>query len=397
MNTTSISSTRRYDFDWLRVLLILTVFLFHSMRFFDLESWHIKNAVTYFGVQIFIVFLSRWMMPAIFIVSGVATFYALGKRGAGRFLKDRSLRILVPLLIGLFTHVPLQGYLEAVSQYQYSGTFWQFYAERFNGLDGLGGNFNWVGNHLWYLEMLFVFSVVCLPLLLWLRRGSGQRALGWLGEKLSAPGAVYLLALPTILVLFAINPGLSWVLTGDGWGGWSTINHLIFFLVGFLLASSNGMQASIRRLRWVSLAILGMTFCAGGTLLMINGEPTYGEPMYFVLQTLSALMCWGGVFAIFGFGLERLNATSPALEYANEAVLPFYIMHQTVLVIVGFFVVTWAIPDLIKWAVIFASSFAIIMVLYEFLVRRINLLRVLFGMKPVYREKMAQKPAVQVS
>jgi glucan biosynthesis protein C len=395
MNATSVSSTRRYDFDWLRVLLILTVLFYHSLKFFDMEYWHIKNAATYMGVQIFLVFLTRWMMPAIFIISGVATFYALGKRGAGRFIKDRSLRLLVPLLVGIFTHVILQGYLEEINHNQYSGSFWQFYAERFNGLNGLGGNFNWVGNHLWYLEMLFVFSLVCLPLFLWLRNGSGKRALSWLGDRLSAPGAVYLLALPTLLVLLVVNPGLSWVLTEDGWGGWSTINHLIFFLAGFLLASSQGMQASIRRLRWVSLAAGVVTFLAGGGLYLATGEPTYGTPMYYVLFGLSALIGWGWMLAIFGFGLERLNRPSPALEYANEAVLPFYIMHQTVLVVVGFFVVSWAIPDLFKWIIILLSTFVIIMALYEFIVRRVNLLRVLFGMKPVYKEKMVQKPSVQ--
>src|SRR6476646_1181879 len=103
------SVQRRCDLDWLRVLLILTVLVFHSLRLFDLEGWNVKSATTYLSVQVLVVFISRWLMPAIFLISGMATFYALATHQAGRFLKDRSLRLLVPLLIGLFTHIPLQG------------------------------------------------------------------------------------------------------------------------------------------------------------------------------------------------------------------------------------------------------------------------------------------------
>lgn len=396
MNATSVSSNRRYDIDWLRVLLILTVFVFHSLRFFDLDGWHVKNASTYLGVQVVIVFLSRWMMPLIFLISGAATYYALNK-GAGRFIKDRSLRLLVPLLVGLFTHVPLQVYLEQVGQQGYRGSFWQWYPSMFDGLMLLGGTFNWIGNHLWYLEALFIFSIITLPLLLWLRHGSGQRVMAWLRERLSAPWTVYLLALPTLLLIYALNPDSANILTNEGFGGWNLPNYMVFFLAGFLIISSERLQANIRRLRWVSLVAGIVVFVVGIPLAIAFDEPPYGAPAYFLLMTLSALGGWTWILIILGFGLGRLNVHNPALDYANEAVLPFYVMHQTVLLVVGFFVVNWAIPDLAKWAIIAAGSFGIIMGLYELLVRRINLLRVLFGMKPVYQAKTVQEPAAQVS
>ena len=87
-------SGRRYDLDWLRVLAILAVFVFHSGRFFDQGDWHVKNPTTYLGVQIWTTFLVNWIMPLIFVISGASTFYALGARGAGRFVKDRVLRLL---------------------------------------------------------------------------------------------------------------------------------------------------------------------------------------------------------------------------------------------------------------------------------------------------------------
>src|SRR3974377_1123945 len=110
----SLTTNRNCALDWLRVLLILSVFVFHSIRAFDTEDWQIKNATTYFGAQVIENFLSTWMMPTIFVVSGAAVFCALGKRGAGRFIHERALRLLVPLVVALFTHVALQAYLERV-------------------------------------------------------------------------------------------------------------------------------------------------------------------------------------------------------------------------------------------------------------------------------------------
>ncbi len=381
MNTTTGTTARRYDLDWLRVLLILSVLVFHSLRLFDLEGWSVKSATTYLGVQVLVVFISRWLMPAIFVISGMATFYALDKRRAGRFVKDRALRLLVPLVAGLLTHIPLQGYLAQVSQNQYSGSFWQWYPGHFDS------HFNWIGGHLWYLEVLFVFSLVCLPLFIWLRSGSGSRVLAWLGERLSAPAALFLPVLPIILLSATLDPANGSLLTSEEFGGWNLPSHLIFFLSGFVLASSPAMQASLRRIRWISLVTgVAIFFVAGGLVLALGGgEAAFGTPVYLLWTVISSVSCWACMLAILGIGMQRLNVRTPVLDYANEAVLPFYVLHQSVLFVVGFYVLNWAIPDLAKWAIILVSSFAIIMAMYEFLIRRLNVLRVLFGMKPQAR------------
>jgi len=96
---------------------------------------------------------------------------------------------------------------------------------------------------------------------------------------------------------------------------------------------------------------------------------------------LNCLVCWSWLLVVFGFGMQHLSFNTPFLKYANEAVLPFYILHQTVIVFLGFFILGWAIPDLLKFIVILLASFAVVMLIYEFLVRRFNLLRFLFGMK----------------
>jgi len=125
-------------------------------------------------------------------------------------------------------------------------------------------------------------------------------------------------------------------------------------------------------------------------LFITYGEPSFGSPLYVPFFTLWGLWSWSWILAILGFGIKHLGFNKPILSHASEAVLPFYILHQPVLLVIGYFIVQLAIPDFAKWMIIFVSSFAIIMVLYEVTVRRFNVTRVLFGMKPLRKLPSAQ-------
>ena len=377
--------TRRYDLDWLRVLSIAAVFFFHSTRFFDSGGWHVKNPTSYLGVDILVAFLADWMMPLIFLISGASTFYALGSRSSGKFIKDRTL--------GAFTHVMVQVYLERVSHHQFSGTFWEFIPQYFNGLYGItpGGNFAWMGLHLWYLLILFIFSVLLLPLFRWFKHGaSGQRILQGLDAFLAKPLAVYLLAIPVIVLIAVLDPSSH--LGQRDFGGWSLLIYLFFFAYGFLLIAHGGVQEAIKRQRWVSLIGAVLLVVAQVVLRVGQPDPVFGTPRFVLLNAAYGLSSWLWVVAILGFGMKHLNFYSSKLEYLNEMVLPFYVLHQSVLIYVGYFVVQWNIPDLLKWLIIAPVSFAIIVMRYEFLIRRINVLRFLFGMKPL-RKAVRPVPA----
>ncbi len=395
----SRGAVRVYYLDWLRVLAILTVFVFHCGRFFDLEEWHIKNPTTYFGANVWTYFLGGWLMPLVFLISGASIFYALGKGGRGihavsKFVKDRTLRLAVPWLVGACTHIAFQVYLEYRFQHRFSGTFLAFLPRYFHGFRDFGGNFAWTGIHLWYLLALFILSLVFLPLFVWLKAGSGKRLLSWLAALLAKPGVVYLLAVPGTLLIRSLDPSQFW--TSRDWGGWALPLYIPFFLAGFLIISHDGLQTTIRRQRWLSLAGGVAFFVADLVVVLTLGDPDFGTPVYPLFWSLFSLYSWCSVLAILGFGMQHLTVNTPFLRYANEAVLPFYILHQTVIISVGFFVVRWAIPDLFKFAIIATSSFVLIMLLYEFLVRRFNVMRFLFGMKPLKRATTAVVPPVQV-
>jgi glucans biosynthesis protein C len=388
-------STRRYDLDWLRVLAILAVFVFHSGRFFDLDDWHVKNATTYPGAQLWTIFQVQWLMPLVFVISGMSTFYALGTRGVGRFIKDRALRLLVPLLVGIFTHVMLQVYLERVSHGQFSGSFVAFIPHYFDGFYGFGGNFAWMGLHLWYLEILFLFSLLLLPLFRWLKHGAGRRGTASLVGFLARPLAVYLLALPILLLLSGIDPDSG--LGQRNFGGWSLPIYILLFVYGFLLATHAGVQQTIKQQRWLSLILGGMLFLTLGGLRVEWGELAFATPRFVLMSSLFGLSSWCWILAILGFGMQHLNVNRSRLPEANEAVLPFYVLHQSVLIIVGYFVVQWPLPDGVKWLIIAAMSLVIIAALYELLVRRSNVLRFLFGMKPLLKTTEPRRVNRQVT
>ncbi|NTU54628.1 MAG: acyltransferase family protein [Anaerolineales bacterium] len=367
---------RRYDLDWLRVLAILTVFIFHSGRFFDRMDWHVKNPMTHEGLQTWTMFLASWMMPLIFVISGASLYFALGK--VGKFIKDKVLRLLVPLVVGVFTHVALGVYLERLTHHQFTGSFFEFYPKYFQGMYGDGGNFAWMGLHLWYLLVLFVFTLALMPVFYWLK-GPGKKVLDWLGNFLALPGMFYLLALPVAWIMIKVNPQSIW---GErAWGGWSLLGYILFFLYGFILFSNVKLQESIKRWRWVSLTL---TIICTVALAYTNdryGSAVFGSRGYTIVNGLFGGNAWLWSVSIFGFGMKRLNFQNRFLAYANEAVLPFYILHQTVLLCVGYIIVRLDIPDALKFIVIGLSSFVIIMAVYEFLIRRVNVMRALFGMK----------------
>ena len=131
---------RRYDLDWLRVLAFSGVFLYHCSRFFNQSDWHIKNATTSPLVDLFTSIFDLWGMPLIFAISGASIFFALRNGGAIRFLRERALRLLVPMALGILVLAPPQVYLDRLTHGKFNGSFFEFIPHFFEF-----SNFAWNG------------------------------------------------------------------------------------------------------------------------------------------------------------------------------------------------------------------------------------------------------------
>ena len=381
---TSKTSLRRYDLDWLRIFAILVVFLYHSTRFFNLTDWHVKNVDTYVWVEIWNVFVTRWMMPLFFVISGASLFYALGKSGGWkRFYEDKFLRLFIPVLIASLTHGALQVYLERLSHGRFSGSFFSYLPSYFDGVySGIGfsgsGNFANVGMHLWYLLFLFVYSLICYRLFVWFKAG-GRKILEIITGFLALPGLIFIgFTIPLVIMKVLIPSSILEV----GNGGWGFLYYLWFLIAGFILVSSEQLQGSILNQRWVSL-LLGVILSISHLYLLFGvSNPVFqGLSGNWTSSLLSFFSAWSWVFAILGFGMKHLNFNRPVLRYTNEGVLPFFILHQTVLLGFGYFIMNWEIHDILKWVVVYFSSFMAILALYLLLIRKLDLLRFLFGLK----------------
>lgn len=392
-------STRRHELDWLRILAILVVFLYHSSRFFNLGDWHVKNMNTYVWVEVWNIFATRWMMPLFFIISGASLFYAIGKSGGWpKFYADKFLRLMIPVLAASVTHSTLQVYLERLTHGQFSGSFFSFLPEYFNGIYlaiGIPGNFAFHGMHLWYLFFLFLYSLICYRLFVWLK-GHGREVLNRITTLLAIPGIMYLGFSIPLLIIKALIPQ---AVLNAGSGGWGFLYYIWFLISGFLIVSNDRLQSHIKNQRWISL-LLGLVLSTVYLYQLFSpSRVVFPDGISeWINALLSFFGAWSWLFAILGFGMRFLSFDRPWLKYANEGVLPFFILHQTVLLGIGYFVMAWDIQDALKWASVFTISFIVILALYTLLVRKIDFLRFLFGMKTthpffdIFRKKRALIP-----
>jgi peptidoglycan/LPS O-acetylase OafA/YrhL len=381
---------RRYDIDWLRNLAILLLFPFHSARVFDIfEPNYVKNALWQpgltlggphaglsDGLSMFLFYTGYWFMPLLFWLAGSSSWYALRKRSGSRYVRERSSRLLVPLLFGLLFLVPPQGYMAQLAQ-GYGGGYWNFllgYFRDFHDLSGYYGSFT--PAHLWFILYLFVISPALLPLMLSVRRraasaGESGRPAGFTGW-LARPGVYLLLFIP--LAVSEAPPDI---------GGKNLFFYALLFLLGYLAASDERVQDTINRLRFPALVVL--PFCLALYTLMafawgFGNYPDISLPQaamacvrdFALLLTLTAIL---------GYGNKRLNRSAKALPYMNRAAFPVYILHQTALVVVAYFAVRWALPVALKFTLITALSFAATLAIYEVIVRRFGAARVLLGVK----------------
>jgi glucan biosynthesis protein C len=378
-------SDRQYYFDWLRVGAMFLLIFFHTGCLFYDPPWLIKNAVLNPAINIFNRFLDIWQMPLFFILAGASVWFSLGRRTPGEFIRERELRLLVPLIFGILIIVPPQVYYERVFDGDFTGSFLAWYPNTFHGIYSLAnpatGNLSW--HHLWFLAYLFVFSLLLLPLFWYLRKDARRPLISRITGFLARPGAIFLLTIPLIVVNIALRPIY-------GMGNQSLINdwanflfYITIFFYGFWLVLDGGMLQIVRRNRYTTLIvaiILSLAiYLSGAHILPLPGP---------VRLAFWAIACWCWLMAFIGIGSLLLNFTNRVLSYASEAVLPVYIVHQTLIVTIGFYVIKWNTGVVLKYFFIAIATLLGSLAIYE-VIRRTSVTRFLFGMKQKKKLKTA--------
>lgn len=370
---------RRYDLDWLRVIAIVLLHLFHCAMPFAAESgWHLKNDELSNLVLECNFFLSRWRMPLLFFISGVGTVFVLNQLSIQQYAWQRTKRLLFPLLFGMLVVVPPQVYFERIYKKIAYTSYFDFYPSIFTTGAYPIGNFSW--HHLWFVAYLFLFSLVSIPIFIYLR--SPQGAI--LTDKValfSAKVGLYWFA----LLLYLGSALLIWYPeeTHAIFDDWATFTkYLLYFLFGFFIGVNPIFWSEIETNRRTYLKVAFFSTLAINYFRWNNVEPDWGlhaaNLLYWALLILSA---WTWILSILGYAKAYLNFNNRFLAIANEGIYPFYILHQTFIVMIAYYVLQVHETIASKYFFLTLTSFVLSIGCYMFLVKPYKITRFLFGMK----------------
>jgi len=161
--------------------------------------------------------------------------------------------------------------------------------------------------------------------------------------------------------------------------------YIVLFLIGYMFAVDDRFTDAIKRNGWVAFVLGIVSFAVQGLLVMILNYRMFREPFSVTFVIYEVVLCigiWGLIVFLMSLAAKHWNKPSRTLAYANEAVLPFFLFHQTVILSIGWFVIPCDLHLIWKLIIVTAAAFAVTLGLYEVLVRRFNIVRFFFGMRP---------------
>jgi glucans biosynthesis protein C len=366
-------ANRLHFIDWLRVLAVLLLFPFHASRVFNAGNpFYVKSPYLSEVLTWVLHFISIWHMPLLFLLAGASTYFALKMRTPGRYAGERVTRLFVPLLFGWLVLIPPQtwygarfnsGYTDSFRHYLLSGDFlvWNVH----DGGDYFGG---FGIGHLWFILYLLCIALLALPLLAWWRSESGAQSVAGISRALARPWVWPLVAIGLML---ANAPSLP--ILGKG-----VFYFFALFLIGYIVMADGTFMASAERWRWLALG----TGAALAVLRIITTPMRSALPDPSLLLalhgTLGMLATWLSLVGLLGIGKRLLNRPSRTLTYLAESSYPVYIIHQTVIVVAAYYLVTLPGPGPLQWIALLLAAVVLTFALYE-IVRRVGVLRFCFG------------------
>lgn len=406
MNSPSaIAGTRRHDIDALRVLAFGLLILYHAGMVYVAEwGFHIKSPHLAEWLQWPMIAVNRWRMPLLFVISGIALRLAARGRSGWDLSRSRSLRLLLPLAFGMVAIVPVQAWCEARMSGAFDGGFGAFmlrYLQLGPWPDGgfSGAEYGVTWNHLWYLAYVWVYSMVLLALLpalesppvRRLREAMLRRHLGW---WIAVPAALQFASSWWLLPRFPETHALA--------GDWHAhAKYALYFLAGWVIAREDGFWSRLqaRRTTLLALALAAVTIelslRATGRFLPPGDIPAWALHVdWAMLERIArAAYAWSAVLAILAWARTLLDRPFRSLSYAREAVYPWYLLHQSLIVLAAFWLIPLRTGPVLEPLLVIGATIAGCALLHGLLVRRIRWWRPLWGLARDVPPKRATVPA----
>jgi len=358
--------TRKHFLDWLRVLAFAALIVFHVGMLYVSWPFPLKSPRLYPAVEPWMNALSAWRLALLFLISGVAARFLIGKLGPGAFARDRLRRLLPVILTGMFVVIPPQTYVLLVSRaglrMDLATFWWTQYLRADQTLVRPLGITNPTWAHLWFLVYLLDYALAAAAVI-WAAKRLGVR-------NVAIPPWLLVLAPPAWLVATNLLILTRWPITDalvNDWGG--HLKWLGLFVTGLLAARQDRFWGLLEAHRGKALA-------TAAVLLAIQSQ--VNDPLW---SAVSGLYAWAAICAICGFAKAALNRPSPQLSHLNEAVLPIYVLHQPILLISAFLLFPLRLPAPLEALLLAAATGLGSFAIYEALIRPFAVTRFLFGLK----------------
>jgi peptidoglycan/LPS O-acetylase OafA/YrhL len=346
-------SERRYDIDWLRVIAIGLLLVYHIAIGF--QPWgvfigFIQNNDSIESIWIPMSMLNVWRIPLLFFVSGMGVGFAMRRRNLGQLILERSRRILIPFIFGVFTVVPLHLLI------------WKIYYKQELAYTPATG-------HLWFLAYIFLYVILLSPLFLYLKNKADNRFNKVFRRIYSNPIGLLMISLAFIAEAMILNPETyeMYAMTKHGF-----LLGLLAFFFGFTFINiGNEYLETSRKWRWMYLSSALALYLVRLFVFDLKA-PIYLFPVETIL--------W--ILAVTGFAGRYLNRPGPALNYLSQGAYPIYIIHMVFLYIASFLVFPLDIHAWVKFIVVIVLTGAGCFIVYDLIITRIGFIRPLFGLKP---------------
>ncbi len=378
------AAARRPDLDWIRVIAFGLLILYHVGMFYVPWGWHVKSPRPVEWLEPVMMLTNPWRLTLLFLVSGAATRFMADRISPGELAKTRLARLAPPLIVAVLLIVPPQTYLEIVEKLGFGGGYADFYrlylsaqgGWRVDGAPLITPTYN----HMWFVAYLLVYSLILAALLAVARTlparlesGMDQALRGW---RLLAWPALALVAMRVVLApMFEVTHALV-----DDW--YTHAVSFSAFAFGYLMARSDRLRAGFIALRRPALAaaLVGYGIWASYAWAY-RGEGADPAPAMRLVGAIAyGVEQWGAIVAALGFGARHLTRGGPVLRYLTLGVFPFYIIHQTLIVVAAHHLARLGLPQALEAAILIATTFAGCLATYE-AARRISFIGPLFGLK----------------
>ena len=346
---------RRYDVDWLRVLALGLLIIYHitvSFQPWAILIFFIQNEQSLEWLWVFMSVINVWRIPVLFMISGMGVRFAMEHRDWKKLLKDRTIRILLPYIFGIFFICPISIFVAM----KYYGRETAYFPNP---------------GHLWFLANIFLYVLVLLPLLAYLKKNPDGFVLRFLSRVLRWPLGLYLVALPIMVEAWLVNPENFTAYAGDSshhglWLG------MTCFITGFIFISLKDVfwQAA-EGFRRGALAAAFLLYLVRLVAFQLEAVPN----LLIAFESVSWML------AILGYGSLYLNKPSDKLDYFSRVVYPVYIIHMPVQYCISYYLLPLPLPAFLKLVLLVAGSFGFSLLIYEFVIRRLRWVQPLFGMK----------------